>query len=725
LLVVDDYHLAMGTALCEQFMDLITRQPQLGILMSTRHRPAWATSRRILYGEIKELGERPLAMTQEEARETLRHRDASTVPGVVDVAEGWPAVLGLAAQATDAAFPEGEIPQELHDFFAEELYGAVSTRTQVGLARLALVDTLSPIVAEALLGDDRTHVLAEATAVGFLSCHANRYLYLHPLLRSFLLRHRTGTSSRARDATVDAGVRALTSTANWDEAFSVIDQHDRPDLLVHLLEVSARDLLEGGRTASLSRWLNWADTRNVVAPICDLAEAELSFRRGEYEKSEVLAARAATSFQEIHPDRSRALTLAGWSAHLGEQVDMALRYFTDAKAAATTTEDKRAAAWGEGACTSYADPARGAQALAEFEALCDDSADCQVRLASGRLAHGLNMDGINEPLAEAKRLSHLLSRVRDPMIRSSFLYSYAISLAASADYASAAKVAEAAAKEAETNRLLFALPYILVITAHADAGLRNFPRALSLLRGARAKAIEDGDWYTAARGLSIEIRALVGRGRSDDAVDVDLSALSHAAAPVAGSALATRALALACASETEAALRLAAEARELTDSLEAHIFADAVQATADAKTNSSHTSASVASFLRNARTTGYHDAVVFTYRGCPDLLDSVEAPDDIAMITSLVVRSRDEALARAHGIPVTTRHAQGPLSPRESEVLDLLGEGLTNREIATRLFISEVTVKVHVRHIFDKLNVRSRTEAALHARAQRELGSPE
>jgi DNA-binding NarL/FixJ family response regulator len=46
-------------------------------------------------------------------------------------------------------------------------------------------------------------------------------------------------------------------------------------------------------------------------------------------------------------------------------------------------------------------------------------------------------------------------------------------------------------------------------------------------------------------------------------------------------------------------------------------------------------------------------------------------------------------------------------------VLNLIAEGLTNRAIAQTLFISESTVKVHVLHIFDKLGVRSRTEAAL------------
>jgi two-component system response regulator DegU len=46
-------------------------------------------------------------------------------------------------------------------------------------------------------------------------------------------------------------------------------------------------------------------------------------------------------------------------------------------------------------------------------------------------------------------------------------------------------------------------------------------------------------------------------------------------------------------------------------------------------------------------------------------------------------------------------------------VLELLGEGLKNKEIAARLFLSEKTVKNHISSIFDKLQVNDRTEAAL------------
>jgi DNA-binding NarL/FixJ family response regulator len=56
-----------------------------------------------------------------------------------------------------------------------------------------------------------------------------------------------------------------------------------------------------------------------------------------------------------------------------------------------------------------------------------------------------------------------------------------------------------------------------------------------------------------------------------------------------------------------------------------------------------------------------------------------------------------------------------PLSQRELEVLALLAEGLSNQEIAGRLYIAPGTVKNHVSNILSKLNARDRTQAILQA----------
>jgi LuxR family maltose regulon positive regulatory protein len=60
-----------------------------------------------------------------------------------------------------------------------------------------------------------------------------------------------------------------------------------------------------------------------------------------------------------------------------------------------------------------------------------------------------------------------------------------------------------------------------------------------------------------------------------------------------------------------------------------------------------------------------------------------------------------------------------PLSQRELEILKLIAQGLSNREISARLFLALDTVKGHNRRIFDKLQVQRRTEAIARAR---ELG---
>jgi len=57
------------------------------------------------------------------------------------------------------------------------------------------------------------------------------------------------------------------------------------------------------------------------------------------------------------------------------------------------------------------------------------------------------------------------------------------------------------------------------------------------------------------------------------------------------------------------------------------------------------------------------------------------------------------------------------LSPREREILELITQGLSDKEIADRLGVKHGTVRWHLQHVYDKLQVRSRTEAALKFRS--------
>jgi DNA-binding NarL/FixJ family response regulator len=78
-----------------------------------------------------------------------------------------------------------------------------------------------------------------------------------------------------------------------------------------------------------------------------------------------------------------------------------------------------------------------------------------------------------------------------------------------------------------------------------------------------------------------------------------------------------------------------------------------------------------------------------------------------------VTRRLIEEFARRPGPPVPPAAPLDPLTQREREVLSLVGAGLSNGEMAARLYISEATVKTHVKRILMKLGLRDRVQAVV------------
>ena len=95
LLVVDDYHLLATNAKAEELLAGLIEATSIRFLIATRTRPSWATAKRVLYGDVAELGRNVLAMTHSEAAQALSD-SVDEMPGLVALAEGWPAVIGLA-----------------------------------------------------------------------------------------------------------------------------------------------------------------------------------------------------------------------------------------------------------------------------------------------------------------------------------------------------------------------------------------------------------------------------------------------------------------------------------------------------------------------------------------------------------------------------------------------------------------------------------------------------
>jgi len=110
------------------------------------------------------------------------------------------------------------------------------------------------------------------------------------------------------------------------------------------------------------------------------------------------------------------------------------------------------------------------------------------------------------------------------------------------------------------------------------------------------------------------------------------------------------------------------------------------------------------------------DGYVLRDNSVDRLLDNIRAAADEEALVSpdiaYALMSRVSELAQLFSDVETGISDPADLTPREREVLELVGEGLTNRQIADRLYIEVGTVKNHVHSILQKLDVSSRRDAA-------------
>jgi DNA-binding NarL/FixJ family response regulator len=321
-------------------------------------------------------------------------------------------------------------------------------------------------------------------------------------------------------------------------------------------------------------------------------------------------------------------------------------------------------------------------------------------------------DGLYDLRADSAVAEQLLTTISDPIVRTGWGNTHGYSLTLQSRYAEARETLLAALEDIDRFDLEFGRPHIQWTLAAAELGLRRFSRAEGFLTKVEQAANDSNDPHLHLNTRALRARLFLTQQRVSEAVAVTADDfIDYSTRAMYGEYVATRGLALGIAGDKEGAIAAASAATRATRAVETRVLAAAALAVAAVGTPNALPTAD--NLVATARTLSTWDGVVCAARASSDLLQRISSlSHHRVQLTQLFLRSNDFGLAQSVGLISRRPYGRhGVLSRRESEVLDLLGQGLRNRQIASTLYISEATVKVHVRHILEKLNAHTRAEA--------------
>ncbi len=705
-IVIDDYHELGGSSDIESMLEVLYARTSARLLVASRVRPVWATARRMVYAELSEIGRDALAMDAQESFAVLGKR--GDLSELLQRAQGWPAVLALASRLGPASPPTNAMPQALHQYVADELLQSATELERAQLVELALLPDLSRQSLVEAFGDEGTAVATRAKDLGFIS---DQNSGLHPLLREFLL------DKLSEDPQSEGKVRRAIDTyitqECWDQALDISKRFGLSDLVQPILTAAYKPLVRSGRIGSLARFAEELRAAPVLPPDeLDLIDAEVALRDGAYALALQLSSRLQDQLAAASPLRSRASAIAGGAAFQLADYDLSEGAFDKALRDADDDIDLNEALHGLAIAAIYGERPSVDARIAELGRLADRSRSPLniARHASSVIARMRIGPGFHEGpyFDDALRV---LDQVTDPRARTSVLLNLSYALGLQCEYARALDLIQRMIAEIKACGFEFAQPHAQWNLAFVKLGLRRFREADALLKGVESTLDQRPLGHHAMNVAALRARLLLQLARRDEGLShVKFDAEYEAAPAMHGEYLATRALGLALLGQEDPALLTADRAQALSLASEVLVLAEGVRAIIAAEHGDAETAARLIEEAQNRNT---WDPVVCCVRASPTLASCLAGQDHLRPSLERLYRlSSDRALARKAGFRSPTIGDPTQLmTPREAEVLELMAQGFRNREIAAAFVISEATVKIHVRHVLEKLGVKTRTQA--------------
>lgn len=705
LLVLDEWE-AAGTEEADVFMGAVLEELDVKVLVTSRIRPPWFTARRQIYGEALEIGAEQLAMTDAEAIKVIAGEpEADTTKTLLATARGWPAVLGLAAIQTNRRLPKRVRPEALYEFLATDLLGAAPARVRDGLRLLAISATRDVSTAATLLGEETEQLLDQAEKLALLGRESKATFSIHPLLRELMVASAADLPDEAR-AQLAESLRPLIAAERWEEALAGAEVVADGDFTIDALRQALPELLDTGRLETLRRWVEVGRATRAGDGLVDYAEGEVAVREGDYERAIALGELAAERLKG--DEAARAHLLAGWGANLSDRAPIALEHLTRARTLATSTKTQDEASWRTLVQALDDELPDVASRVANFSATCHANPKNLIRgaIANVRLA---NLEGgMPQSLSEAE-IAGTLTHTVGPLVASAYYNLAAACLALLARYDESLEAGDQVVALADQSGIDFIRMHGLLAQARALIGVRQIGLAQRKFAELDRRLTRQSDVFVAAN-LSLERARLyitvgdLNRALATLGGDLD----ERLERGIRGEILAMRSL-VQIALNHPRKMRVDAD-NALAVSRTTHVrgLVHVAECFAEIRQRGGSGEAVEALFESESR-----DAVVLAYRADARLVELVAHTQRRDDLVSLLRTSRDAGLARLAGVRLLRQPRQSArLSPRELEIHELIAQGLTNPEIAKLLFISESTTKVHVKHILEKLGVRSRVEAA-------------